>query len=58
MMFEAAHKPSEPSAALNAQAGLIATRMRCAREILEKAIGCCIVPSDTVKIRLLNQTIQ
>jgi hypothetical protein len=36
MMFEAAHKPDEPSAALNAQAGLmmmtlIATRMRRAR---------------------------
>ena len=35
MVFEAAHKP----AVLNAQAGLIATRMRRARAILGKAIG-------------------
>jgi hypothetical protein len=35
MIFEAEHKP----AVLNAQAGLIATRMRRARAILGKAIG-------------------
>jgi hypothetical protein len=35
MIFKAAHKP----AVLNAQAGLIATRMRSARAILGKAIG-------------------
>ena len=44
MIFEAAHKP----AASNAQAGLIATRMRRARAILGKAISRHIVPSDAV----------
>jgi hypothetical protein len=48
MMFEAAHKQREPSATLNAQAGLIATRMRRARAILGKAISRRIVPSDAV----------
>ena len=48
MMFEAAHKQREPSATLNAQAGLIATRMRSARAILGKAISRRIVPSDAV----------
>jgi len=48
MMFEAVHKQREPSATLNAQAGLIATRMRRARAILGKAISRHIVPSDAV----------
>jgi hypothetical protein len=38
MIFEATHKP----AVLNAQAGLIATRMLSAKAILGKAIGCRI----------------
>jgi hypothetical protein len=43
MKFKAAHKP----AVLNAQAGLILTRMRRARAILGKQSVAAFVPSDS-----------
>ncbi len=64
MMFEAEHKPGKPScellqdlqpnAVLNAQAGLITTRMLSARSIWGQAISPHIVPSDTWKIRQMQ----
>ena len=46
MIFEAAHRP----AVLNAQAGLIPTRMRRARAILGKQSVAAFVPSDSVNM--------